>query len=1709
MQKTKLGPAEMLSLVPIALLISSGFASLLIYILFIGKLEFLQNLHYENISTILTSFFGYALLGLFIINIIIFILVYQSLQEHESEFLHKLASEFKGTLLTISLYTVLLLIIFVIFSLFISLIKSKLGFLQNLSPGYMTLLSAGILLFTLLMLIFSVRLSEIEMPNFIRSCLLPLSRWLGKILGWFCSGWRTYAVRLFDVLFVVWVTESLFNLMAKSWSEGIVLNGTLSRAALSNLSLINATISSNNTSFTGCLLNTTQANGTLINGLLIDGSINGSLYDGFLINANLSSYYFFNGAISSIFYVAWSQWEEVLAIWFLFEVIRFSYNVSQRMVIDDFIDYTKVDETKSSDDNKAKHPKSDSKSPTSGLADLLVVKLSRISELYRIVDEKRAIESECGAGKPLDANIKAEGTAELLKSAVSSESKLTLGPVTIPTGSITGLVGHIMQGPRIIVSLHMTKNEKNEDIFFLTANMVGGKESFSWLVQDQKSLEDDSGRDKRSTNDMVIELAHRIFAKLSFDESNNAVPWRAVWNFNEGLRDYRDCLHSVKQRRIFLKQAEKRFIEVLEDDDDFDLAYYNLGVVYSELKQSDAAEISFSKAIELNQKRLEAYYALGLNLFEKAIKLEEQCNVYGMDIFNQYDESIIKQYEKVILLCDHVIHIKEKESNILNRDYDNLAKALNLKGHAQSHINLLKGDYNFDSAIKSSKKAVDYSWRALFRAEIQHINTKNIINTTSECLIDLADSYLEISKKNKSRYPKNKYQVYAEKLIKQAIYIDPVDANLRSELGKVYCSMDRHDLAASAFKCAVRISPEKPEFYAYLARAYAYDEKNTDLALHACENASYYGLGKSNQALLTAAEVYRKLGYSSQDVWLKRAAFLEELKSDEKRGATGIRCLKRKLENLLDIEQNKEWESAEVAFSLMRLYLNSKDQECKKCWKNIVRPKCIVKKKAANSKEHLAESERKESWRKIIEETSKLVCKNEYKKCSKILEKTSWAIFKLREKTDGAKKDIDEWEKAQDNFALGCIYLEFGCDCYKDYFEKSIKIMKDKLELLNTNRAEFEYACNFLNMARSCINHKDQENAKKYIQKVQEYLSKEIEKSKPNSQKPAIEDRQILSAEMLNGFSIRINKDLRRCGEFVEFIERPESIDLNLKNKNYYEYNMAYLFYVRDYSRLLIELSKIYIESNKIKEENKSEIAYKYIREAIDLLERDYPEEIGHHGLRSLLARSLREQKKHMAVALKEAQDSCVLNPLRYDERRELGRTFYDLEEIDLSLSELDNAFSWKPDDPDILVEMGRVCLIRAQKCCEEASMKKALDKASKYLKEALEIYDKSQIRQRGKARYWLGRVHIISGDYVKAIPHFSILHRVKYYEERNRVCETSTLEQVKTDKTWMIATLQLAHAYLKIKAYDECEMYFDQIIENIDDREICKIVGNILDDRMYLGEIFAWAYLGKAFCSAERDSKISCPHHSKKFTLSDNCLIDLLNQGEDYSKLDDSHKVDYLAATSFNKLILKYCPGYVPYEYPLDNKRIEMLHLSDSGKAKIWIIMARHYIRQLKDDSVNKTSNVISRDLKDIKRNCLAACDDCMGWILYKQDNIEEAIGFLCNSASLKAKAIYYLHLALAYERKLKTQDLKGRDRSLEVRQALAFCKHAERLDIKKEFSESIKEVRKNLGEGKSREPSKDDTDKSNKYALKCELEGSAKGMLSLNGSSDKKKEE
>jgi len=131
---------------------------------------------------------------------------------------------------------------------------------------------------------------------------------------------------------------------------------------------------------------------------------------------------------------------------------------------------------------------------------------------------------------------------------------------------------------------------------------------------------------------------------------------------------------------------------------------------------------------------------------------------------------------------------------------------------------------------------------------------------------------------------------------------------------------------------------------------------------------------------------------------------------------------------------------------------------------------------------------------------------------------------------------------------------------------------------------------------------------------------------------------------------------------------------------------------LQDYSQFLVDSGQLYLKNKEF------EKAEEHFELAIESL-KEHPEEIKRLGLYSLLAKSLRKQNKSKSRALKLAQRARILNPLGYEERKELGKIFCDLNEFDYGLEELDNAHSRKPDNPEILFEMGKYHLKRALIC--------------------------------------------------------------------------------------------------------------------------------------------------------------------------------------------------------------------------------------------------------------------------------------------------------------------------------------------------------------------------------------------------------------------------
>lgn len=552
--------------------------------------------------------------------------------------------------------------------------------------------------------------------------------------------------------------------------------------------------------------------------------------------------------------------QSVIGVFLALLFLRWFTRARERMVVDEFVDFT-------SEDAKA----------VSGLATLLVTELSRLRDLYHNVNDELSVpitvgvhEQGASAGQDHEPGsfltVRADDVGEVLNGAVASESKLSVGPLLIPVGTVFALLGRVARGPRILGSVHRTKAGGGPT---LTAQIVGGAGSFTWRVDGSELVARSDQESKAFLDRMIAELAVRMFTDLTLHSSAR---WRAIREFSEYLRLYRGSLRTPKNRALFLKQAENRLLEAVAEDESFDLAYYNLGVIYSQLAQAEitsaqlsevepkdfkpwdihkarmhAATVAFRKAIELNPNRWEAHYALAVHQHALVKVPEAETERAGADKSQHLRE--------VVRLCERVVAMNP----------DN-AEAYDLLGLAQ-----LEQDRHRE-AITSHRRAVALSWRLLCRAERAERASSasgyrivpRIQANTTAALHNLAVAYARKATEGEGdsraqaeictrqslgpRRPELLLKWWlglrrAHLLFRQALYLAPAGSAAAShyELGRVHKWRGRWRAAADAFDAATRREPENPIYWAGLAsaaaRAARTDPARKDQATIACRRA--------------------------------------------------------------------------------------------------------------------------------------------------------------------------------------------------------------------------------------------------------------------------------------------------------------------------------------------------------------------------------------------------------------------------------------------------------------------------------------------------------------------------------------------------------------------------------------------------------------------------------------------------------------------------------------------------------------------------------------------------------------------------------------------------------------------------------------------------------------------------------------------------------
>lgn len=1386
----------------------------------------------------------------------------------------------------------------------------------------------------------------------LRKFQVGMHRWIGKIYRWLGTGWRSSSVILADVVIVFAFIKGVLYIITDQLQEQVFFGSTIYNAS------VNGTTSAG-TNFSWTINNAT------VNGSLPYLNLNETAFQGFLLEIGARDGVGFLAYFLALILETVSQdWETIAALWILVLIAKIASDASQRLVVEEVTDYSQ-DETAPESEGKQKSNKD-----AVGLSDLLVVHINRINELYMAVDDKRVIPSESGAGRPIDANIKTEDLSDFLSSeAVGGSSEVSFFGMKIPAGAITGFFGRMIRGPRIVISLHKVDEEGENGRVILTATMTRNKKSRSWRVDSLEPLDEREAGKIRTKDDMVKELATRIVHSFSDETSAR---WKAWYHFNEGLRSYRDGLVSTKKRRYNLKMAEKSFIRALEEANDFALAYYNLGVVYTELRQEEAAEVAFSKAIGNNPELNAAYYALGFNLFTRAeARLEglemifveppgfepphepsckelfwrqgqifDSAKKSGMDQddIEHQKEILNNYYSDVVRLCDQAILIAKSKSSFMDRHFNVLAEAYNLKANAQVRRYMLESGDRKDKKpdyLESAEAAVKYSWKALFKAEFENEMVLKCKKTVRECSIDFADLclyYYSIHKYFYILYEKDPRIYNAEKALKHALFVDPTDANIYFILGKLYYCTSDFVKSAEAYKKAVQVAPDNCDFWAHLALAYARDD-NRSGALSSSEKVKVYEQDASYQAIEVTALAHLVL--------IKK--IYEQLKNKlEPENKT-----KKLLDEKMELKEHKLelWEScnSKMRASLLAkldLYLLDDSKGDARC----------------------------------------------------ILEKIHFIRTYLESPRLVSCKRYDGWTYAQFVIALACL-----CSKLK---EENLHLLKEddrKLGFHPYNLCDNEYMKEKLQDAISCLEKTSDGNECKWmcLNKQSMFICGVDYLDLSGLVWSWLNEQNILALGLLYYFSFLLLDQTEYERAFNQFRKVKDNIE-HKASKNDCE------GYSTERSYILIKLGKIYLE-HKIFED-----AEDCFKNALQMLEIDHPQMMIREQLRLQLAEAFREQKKKSS-ALKEARKSQICNPINERLGEVTGDIYCDLEKYRIALEEYYGALVWEPDDPEILIKIGRCYLERAAVCRKPADRERSLKKANLHFEHAWELYDKDNLKKRTEARYLMAKTYMELCDYDGALPHLKVI----YNSMRSKKEITPKV---------LIVGITLGQTYLKTKYYNNCEEIFSEIIkmgkhymndpknksQKFDDLKEYSI------DKMSLAGIMVRAYIGLASSFAERNTAICLDKALKKVQKSE-CHINRLKSGDEMTKC--------LAMSTD-------CEGWIRYkQHRICNKKME------------------EKIRQGYKDFIYLTycQNIsIEFDL------------EC-------KDLVDISIMLLESAVSIRAESRAYLHLASAYKAKSEIKTEPERNNLLQ--RAKGCWKLARDLDIKGEYDEELKDLEKDLG--------------------------------------------
>ena len=482
------------------------------------------------------------------------------------------------------------------------------------------------------------------------------------------------------------------------------------------------------------------------------------------------------------------SWEAVAVLLALAGLVTLMVRSRRRTVFQDFPDCTTAG---------ASHV-------VPGLGAYLANEVDRLGALYRTVQrEGQEAKSPGRPGKPIEPTIELDDTAEFLKDAVSPDAKLSFGPVSIPLGSILGLVARLMKGPQITGSLH-----REGDQLILLAHYEGAHPK-SWRVEGERGSADCDDKGRWNLYHLVEEMAVRMLGDLTL---GGAVKFRAVSAFTNAMRTSLE--DGGLERPSLLRQLEVRnhLLDAIAEDKSFDLAWYNLGVTLLALGDQEMARSVFTRARHDNPSRWQATYALA---------------------------GLPGDFTARLCLCDQLLSVRpgsgpeaqayDLEGNLFAEQAAKLSKKPDAREKADAR-ELRK------LAVARRRLAARQAWRALRQAEWSARNDQESVQLegrqrlTATCLTNLAHSYRDDILEQAEAGPKRRLRRaarQAELLLKEAGKLARLDPQAHLELGALNDQLVNWKRAAKEYEKVLRVVIDDPNAWVSFAKAWAEAAGNT------------------------------------------------------------------------------------------------------------------------------------------------------------------------------------------------------------------------------------------------------------------------------------------------------------------------------------------------------------------------------------------------------------------------------------------------------------------------------------------------------------------------------------------------------------------------------------------------------------------------------------------------------------------------------------------------------------------------------------------------------------------------------------------------------------------------------------------------------------------------------------------------------------------